>query len=384
MTLSRSWSTIDDTGHIDVRRGRFPQPLPEGYEERLLAVGVDVEQVTAAAGAIAGSLRRGRKVLLIGNGGSAADAQHMAAEFVGRFVLDRPPLAAIALTTDSSALTAIANDFGFEQVFARQVQALGRAGDIAIAISTSGESANVLSAVRTARRYGLGTIGITGFALTPLAKLVDFPIGVPGRTVAEVQEGHLLVEHALCASVEAILAAAARHPEDAGAAQGKLVEWDELLEMRRWWRDSGRTVVWTNGCFDLLHVGHVFSLSAARRLADVLVVGVNGDDSVRALKGPSRPLVPAVQRATLVAALETVDHVVVFEETTPEAALQRLQPDVHAKGADYADRPLPERAVVESYGGSVEFLPLVPDVSTTELVHRLAQEPRERGSRERD
>ena len=343
--------------------------------ERLRAFGVDLDQVAAAADALVACFRAGGKALLFGNGGSAADAQHMAGEFVGRFLLDRRPLPAIALTTDTSALTAIANDFGFEHVFARQVEALGRPGDVAIAISTGGTSPNVLAGVRAARRRGLVTIGLVGAGPTPLEELVELPVVVPQRGSPPVQEAQLAIEHALCEVVEARLFGDGQ-PESApaGEAGAKVVDWPELLELREVWREEGRRVVWTNGCFDLLHVGHVRSLEAARRLGDVLVVGVNSDETVRELKGPGRPLMAAEQRAELVAALAAPDFVVIFEEPTPEAALERLRPEVHAKGADYAGRELPERAVVEGYGGTVELLPLVPGVSTTELARRLTSE----------
>lgn len=157
-------------------------------------------------------------------------------------------------------------------------------------------------------------------------------------------------------------------------AADKVADWQTLLALRERWRADGRVVVWTNGCFDLIHVGHTRSLEAARRLGDVLVVGVNDDDSVRALKGPGRPLVPAAERAEVVAALQSVDHVVVFDEPTPERALGELRPDVHTKGADYAPpdgKPLPERDLVRSYGGRIEFLPLVPARSTSALLEQI-------------
>jgi rfaE bifunctional protein nucleotidyltransferase chain/domain len=156
----------------------------------------------------------------------------------------------------------------------------------------------------------------------------------------------------------------------------KVADWVALLAWRQRCRAEGRTVVWTNGCFDLLHVGHVRSLQAARALGDALVVGVNSDESVRRLKGPRRPIVPAAERVEVLAALECVDRVVVFEELTPEAALARLQPDVHSKGADYAPphgKPIPEARVVSAYGGRIEFLPLLPAVSTTDLVRRICE-----------
>jgi len=156
----------------------------------------------------------------------------------------------------------------------------------------------------------------------------------------------------------------------------KIVDWPALLELRARWRQDGLVVVWTNGCFDILHVGHVRSLQAARRFGDILVVGLNSDDSVRRLKGPDRPILPAAERAELLAALECVDHVVIFDEATPESALARLQPEVHCKGADYAPphgKPIPEAALVEGYGGRVEFLPLMPASSTTDIVRRIRE-----------
>jgi phosphoheptose isomerase len=330
--------------------------------------------IARAGAAVADALARGGTVLLFGNGGSAAEAQHLAAEFVGRFLRDRAPWPAIALTTDTSALTAIGNDYGFDQVFARQVRALGRAGDVAIALSTSGCSPNVLAGVAAARDRGLTTIGLCGGKGGPLAERVDLPIVVPSAHAAHVQECHLTIGHLLCEIVEATLSGAAPAAAAPAARPPSVADWESLLPLRRRWRQEGRQVVWTNGCFDLLHAGHLLSLRAARALGDVLVVGVNGDDSVRRLKGPTRPVVPAAERAELLAGLECVDHVIVFEELTPEAALERLRPDVHCKGAEYAPphgKPVAEAALVEGYGGRVAFLPMLPGVSTTDLVERV-------------
>lgn len=336
---------------------------------RLRALGVDPEAVSKAAHVVATAIRSGGKVLTFGNGGSAADAQHVAAELVGRFERERAGLPAIALTTDTSALTAIANDYGFEQVFARQVEALGRRGDAVLAISTSGSSPNVLAGVGVARRVGAITIGLCGAPGCKLCQAVDVPISVPAGKAAPVQEGHLIVEHALCRAVEQALFGAG--DSFTTTPPGTVVSLDDLLAMRDGWRAAGRVVVWTNGVFDIIHAGHLASLQAARALGDLLVVGVNADESVRRLKGEGRPLMPAIDRAALLAALRPVDYAVVFEEDTPEVVLERLRPDVHCKGADYGGpegKPIPERGLVESYGGRVEILPLVPGRSTTELV----------------
>ncbi len=147
-------------------------------------------------------LRAGGKILFAGNGGSAADAQHLAAEFVNRFQRNRQALAAIALTTDTSVLTSIGNDFGFEQVFARQVEALGRPGDLLVAISTSGNSPNLLTAVTAARRRGIATVGLTGGTGGSLASAVDEAFIVPSPDTPRIQETHITLGHAVCALVE--------------------------------------------------------------------------------------------------------------------------------------------------------------------------------------
>lgn len=163
------------------------------------------EAVAAAAQACVVSLRAGGKLLLCGNGGSAADAQHWAAELVSRFHYDRPGLAAMALTTDGSILTGIGNDYGNTRIFARQVEALGRAGDILLALSTSGRSPNVLDALQAARAQGMGTIGFTGEAGEAMASLCDICIRVPSRSTPRIQEGHAVLGHALCAAIEVAL-----------------------------------------------------------------------------------------------------------------------------------------------------------------------------------
>jgi rfaE bifunctional protein nucleotidyltransferase chain/domain len=210
---------------------------------------------------------------------------------------------------------------------------------------------------------------------------VQVPIIVPSTNTARIQECHITIGHILCEHVENLLFAegvdayTAAQPRGRHSTpySGKVVDWHTLLNLRRQWRAQGKTVVWTNGCFDLLHVGHVCGLEAARSRGDVLVVGVNSDHSVRSLKGPGRPIVAAPERMRVIAALACVDYVVGFDESTPEVALSRLQPDVHCKGGDYAPphgKPVPEARVVEAYGGRVEFLPLFASPSTTSLIER--------------
>jgi len=157
------------------------------------------------AAAIMNALRSGNKILLIGNGGSAADAQHIAAEIIGRYKQDRPAYAALALTTDTSALTAISNDYGFEQVFARQVEGLGARGDVLLALSTSGRSSNILAALRTASEHGLVTSGFTGSKGEALGALCDHLLVSPSDDTPVVQQIHLAVAHGICDQIEQTL-----------------------------------------------------------------------------------------------------------------------------------------------------------------------------------
>ncbi len=156
----------------------------------------------AAAGACVGRLGTGGKLLLFGNGGSAADAQHLAAELTVRLRADRRPIPAIALTADTAVLTAAGNDLGFQQIFARQIEALGQAGDIALAISTSGRSLNVLEGLAAARRKGLLTIGFSGANPSEMAALCDHLLAVPSVVTARVQELHIVLGHMLCSAIE--------------------------------------------------------------------------------------------------------------------------------------------------------------------------------------
>jgi D-sedoheptulose 7-phosphate isomerase len=158
--------------------------------------------MTEAADALITAYHSGRKALFFGNGGSAADAQHLAAEFLGRYLRERRPLPALVLHANASAVTAIANDYGYEHVFARQLQAFAVAGDVAVAISTSGNSKSILEALGVARNLGLYTIGLTGATGGRMRGLVDVLIAVPSNETPRIQECHILVGHALCDAVE--------------------------------------------------------------------------------------------------------------------------------------------------------------------------------------
>jgi D-sedoheptulose 7-phosphate isomerase len=151
---------------------------------------------------ISHAFEAGNKLFFFGNGGSAADAQHLAAEFVNRYIMDRPPLPAIALTTDTSILTSVSNDFAFNEIFAKQLRALGKEGDVAIGISTSGNSSNVLKAFEVAKEMGMKTVALTGNDGGALVKMADFSLVVSSTSTPRIQEAHILIGHILCEMVE--------------------------------------------------------------------------------------------------------------------------------------------------------------------------------------
>jgi D-sedoheptulose 7-phosphate isomerase len=170
--------------------------------ERMLADDSLMAQIVRASVLASRAVRDNGKILFAGNGGSAADAQHFAGELVSRFYYDRPGIASIALSTDTSILTAISNDYGFEHIFSRQIEALGRSGDVFVGISTSGRSPNVIAGLQAARRLGLSTVGLTGRSGGDMPDLCDVVIRIPSDVTPLIQQGHLVVGHLLCAMVE--------------------------------------------------------------------------------------------------------------------------------------------------------------------------------------
>ena len=171
-------------------------------KERLLSNSEVIAAVSKVSQIVVRAVDEGNKLFLLGNGGSAADAQHIAAEFVGRFAFDRPALPALALSVNTSCVTAIGNDYGFDQVFSRQIEALGRPGDVAIGISTSGNSQNVLCGISVAKKMGLPTVGLTGHGGGKLKSVADYCICVPSDQTPRIQECHILIGHIISELVE--------------------------------------------------------------------------------------------------------------------------------------------------------------------------------------
>ena len=174
----------------------------ESSETKESFVNDNLSRIVAAVEAVTAALKAGNKILLFGNGGSAADAQHLAAEFVNRFVIERPPLPAIALTTDTSIITSIGNDYDFSDIFSKQIRAIGQKGDIAWGMSTSGTSANVVKAMETAKKIGMVTMALTGRDGGDLAKIVDYALNVASTSTPRIQEVHITVGHVICEMVD--------------------------------------------------------------------------------------------------------------------------------------------------------------------------------------
>lgn len=174
----------------------------ESADVKLSFVKKNLKTIISVVELIVEAFHEGNKVMLFGNGGSAADAQHIAAEFVNRFMIERPPLPAMALTTDTSVITSIGNDYKFDDIFLKQIKALGKEGDIAWGISTSGNSPNVLKALKEAKKMGLKTIGMTGKDGGKMAKMVDYLLNVESESTPRIQETHITLSHVICELVD--------------------------------------------------------------------------------------------------------------------------------------------------------------------------------------
>jgi D-sedoheptulose 7-phosphate isomerase len=183
-------------------REMIVQCFKESAKVKLLSLEENLEKIIAVSEAIAYAFKKGGKLLLFGNGGSAADAQHLTAEFVNRFLIERPPLPAIALTTDTSIITSVSNDYRYGDIFVRQIYALGKKEDIAWGISVSGKSSNVVDGLKMASRMEMVTIGLTGGNGGEIARIVDYHLNVPSDSTPRVQEAHITIGHIICEMVD--------------------------------------------------------------------------------------------------------------------------------------------------------------------------------------
>ncbi len=325
------------------------------------------DHFAAAVNVMVSALKAGHRILVCGNGGSASDAEHMAGELVGRFGYDRASLPCVSLCTPSATFTAIANDYGYEQVFKRQVQGLGSAGDVLIGLSTSGNSPNIVEAFKTAKELKISTIAMTGSRDSKLSQIADLTVRAPSARTPRIQEIHGLLLHSMCRAIEEEIFPG-KAPAPALPA-GKIISGSDLPLLAAALKDY--QAVFTNGCFDILHAGHVTYLEQARAQGDRLIVAVNDDASVSRLKGPGRPINSVDRRMAVLAGLEAVDWVVCFAEDTPEALLAQVRPDVLVKGGDYGVDQVVGAELVRAYGGEVRVLGLVENSSTTAIVEKI-------------
>jgi len=186
----------------NIMKDRIQEIFAESSEVKQKTLEGNLDKIEAAANILIEAVSQNKKILLFGNGGSAADSQHIAAEFIGRFQKERRAVAAIALTTDSSILTSLSNDYSYEMIFARQIEGLGQEGDVALGISTSGQSANVIEGLKKAHELGLKTIALTGNGGGKMGEMVDINLDVPSIVTARIQEAHICIYHTLCELVE--------------------------------------------------------------------------------------------------------------------------------------------------------------------------------------
>ena len=291
-------------------------------ERRLATIVAEVAQ------RLTDCLRDGGRAYVAGNGGSAADAQHFAAEFTGKFHLDRDPLPVISLTTDTSVLTCIANDYGFTEVFARQLTALGRPGDLFFALSTSGGSENVVAACHAARRLGMTVISLTGRGGGAVAALSDVALCIPSGQTAHVQETSIAILHGICNAVEQSLGLG-EHPADTDRVE---LDPASLPQAREAWRREGLAVVTTSGPFDVIDAHQLAGLWAASDLGDLLVVLLHSDELIRLRRASGPPANNQRDRANVLGSLVPVDHVVMLTPDAADDVVDLLAPAIAYQG----------------------------------------------------
>ena len=322
-----------------------------------------IQEIDELAVAIAEAFKAGKRVYAFGNGGSAAEAQHFTTELIGRFKENRMSLPAISLCSDSSAMTCIANDFGFDSVFSRQVEGLAEEGDVVIGFTTSGSSRNVLAGLDSARKLGSLAVLITGERKNPNTALADLIIQIGGHETALIQESHLMLIHILSELIEVKLELKKR----------ALIKSNPRIihdyEFKHELLPENREIVWINGCFDILHEGHLMLLDHARRAGGYLVVGINSDLSVKKLKGNSRPLRPEINRARTIAELFFVDLVIIFSGENPEDILKLIRPSIVIKGEVYRDTNFKEREFLKEIDCDIRFTGHFEGVSSSEIIN---------------
>lgn len=335
------------------------------YRQLLAISDSQIEQIETLAKGISDALKSGKTLYAFGNGGSAAEAQHFTTELIGRFKENRKSLPAISLCSDISAMTCIANDFGYDAIFSRQVEGLVKEGDFVFGFTTSGKSKNVIAGLDAARKMGGVAILITGQAPLAVNDLADIAIQIGGSETAIIQESHLMLIHILSELIEINLEL--KHPPVQNQNPRIIYDYD----FKRQLLPNQKSIVWVNGCFDILHEGHLLLLSTASRAGSFLVVGINSDSSVRKLKGDSRPVIPEMSRARTLAQLPFVDLVVIFSEEDPREILKVVRPNVVLKGDNYRTENFKEKDFLLEINCEILFTPHIEGVSSSALIRNI-------------
>lgn len=326
--------------------------------------GSEAESVVAVATTVSNCIEQGGTLFVLSDGASKGIAANVAAQLCRRHLLDGGRLPVVSLCVSTWGMPENDEDC------VRPVAVIGRIGDVLLALVTQSHECALRCVLAEARRRGIQSVVITGPGVQCAQEVAELAVVIPTRTHDHWRDCVLLIATAPC--TQDSNARAAIRASDAEARR-KVVPWDRVLRAREVLRRAGKRVVWTNGCFDLVHVGHVRFLQEAKKCGDALIVGVNSDESVQRLKGRGRPIVCAEERMEVLAALESVTYVVMMEQDAPTGMLAELRPDVHCKGREYGPggKPLPEADVVRSWGGRIELIPMVPGQSTTALIGRV-------------
>jgi D-sedoheptulose 7-phosphate isomerase len=345
--------------------GVIEEAIKKRYRQLLSIDSSQVSLLEDIASAIAKAISGGGCVFAFGNGGSAAEAQHFTTELVGRFKNNRKSLPAISLCADTSALTAIANDFGFESIFSRQVESLANTSDIVVGFSTSGRSPNVLAGLAEAKKRGSKTVLFTGNNQHEISPLADLVMQIGGTETAIVQECHLMIIHILCELIEDKLELSQSQPSHTASE----VVYDRDLAKFNFPKD--KSIVWVNGCFDILHEGHLRLINSGGSAGEYLIVGINSDESIRQLKGEDRPFISENARAQTLLQLPFIDLVVIFSDSNPLSVLKIINPTIVIKGQEYKDQDFPEKKYLQEIGCKLVFMQQIPNLSTSLILQTL-------------
>ncbi len=335
------------------------------YRQLLAISDSQIEDIEALAKGVSTAFKSGKTLYAFGNGGSAAEAQHFTTELIGRFKETRKSLAAISLCSDISAMTCIANDFGYDAIFSRQVEGLAKDGDFVFGFTTSGNSKNVLAGLYSARKIGCTTILVTGQNHVAVNDLADVVIQIGGNETAIIQESHLMLIHILSELIEINMELKAL---PVGTPSPRII-YD--YEFKREFLPNHDSIVWVNGCFDILHEGHLLLLNAASRAGTFLIVGINSDSSVKKIKGDTRPVIPEMSRARTLAQLPFVDLVVIFSQEDPREILEMVRPNVVLKGSSYKTENFREKDLLLEINCEIRFTHHIEGVSSSAIISNI-------------